>query len=47
LKAIHFTIEVINAEASLKEAQTNYYAALYDALVARIDLDKALGLLDK
>lgn len=40
-------IEVINAEASLKEAQTNYYAALYDALVARIDLDKALGLLDK
>ncbi len=40
-------IEVINAEASLKEAQTNYYAALYDALVAKVDLDKATGDLYK
>jgi outer membrane protein TolC len=36
-------LEVINAETSLKEAQTNYYNALYDALVAKVDLDKALG----
>ncbi len=40
-------IEVINAEASLKEAQTNYYAALYDALIAKVDLDKATGNLYK
>ena len=38
-------LEVLNAETSLKEAQTNYYAALYDALVARVDLDKASGIL--
>lgn len=38
-------IEVINAEASLKEAQTNYFAALYDVIIAKVDLDKALGKL--
>ncbi len=36
-------IEVINAESSMKEAQTNYYAALYDLLIAKVDLQKALG----
>jgi len=36
-------LEVVNAEASLKEAQTNYLAALYDALSAKVDLDKAMG----
>jgi outer membrane protein TolC len=38
-------IEVINAEASYKEAQTNYYSALYDAIVAKVDYDKATGKL--
>jgi outer membrane protein TolC len=38
-------IEVINAEASFREAQTNYYNALYNALVAKVDLDKAAGRL--
>jgi outer membrane protein TolC len=38
-------IEVINAEGSLREAQTNYYAALYDALIAKVDQDKATGKL--
>lgn len=38
-------IEVVEAESSLKEAQTNYYNALYDALVAKVDLDKAYGKL--
>jgi outer membrane protein len=37
------SIEVLNAETSLKEAQTNYYAALYDALISKVDLDKARG----
>jgi outer membrane protein TolC len=36
-------IEVVDAENSLKQAQTNYYSALYDALVAKVDLDKAYG----
>jgi outer membrane protein len=38
-------IEVIDAESSLKEAQINYYNALYDALIAKVDLDKAYGKL--
>ncbi|AMJ67315.1 TolC family protein [Hymenobacter sp. PAMC 26628] len=36
-------IEVITAETSLREAQTNYYAAIYDVLVAKVDRDKATG----
>ena len=36
-------LEVITAETSLRESQTNYYAALYDVLVAKVDRDKATG----
>ena len=36
-------IEVISAESSLKEAQTNYFAALYDLMIAKVDLSKARG----
>jgi len=36
-------IEVITAETELREAQTNYYAAIYDVLVAKVDRDKATG----
>ncbi len=39
-------LEVISAEASLKESQTNYFAALYDVLLAKVDLDKAKGKLN-
>jgi len=39
-------IEVIDAESSLKEAQINYYDALYNALVAKVDLEKAYGKLN-
>jgi outer membrane protein len=38
-------LEVIEAEAALKEAQINYYTALYDALIAKVDLDQAYGKL--
>lgn len=38
-------IEVIDAEDSLRQAQTNYYNALFDAMVAKTDLDKAFGKL--
>jgi outer membrane protein TolC len=40
-------IEIITAETSLVEAQTNYYNAVYDMLVARIDYAKATGTLVK
>ena len=39
--------EIINAETSLKEAQTNYYNAVYDMLVYKIDYQKAIGTLVK
>jgi outer membrane protein TolC len=38
-------LEVLDADASFKEAQTNYYAALYDALISSVDLEKAYGKL--
>ena len=36
-------MEMITAETALKEAQTNYYNALFDALISKIDFDKANG----
>ncbi|MBC8152797.1 MAG: TolC family protein [Bacteroidetes bacterium] len=38
-------IEVLNAETSLRESQTNYFAALYDFLITKVDQDKARGTL--
>ncbi|HLK97209.1 MAG TPA: TolC family protein, partial [Hymenobacter sp.] len=38
-------LEVITAETDLRQAQTNYYSSLYDALVAKVDFDKAAGIL--
>jgi outer membrane protein TolC len=38
-------LEVIDAETSLKESQVNFYNALYDALVAKVSLEKAYGKL--
>jgi outer membrane protein len=38
-------LEVVEADSSLKEAETNYFTALYDALIAKVDLEKALGIL--
>lgn len=36
-------IEIINAQTSLKESQTNYFNALYAAVIAKVDYDKAMG----
>ncbi len=38
-------LEVVSAESDLKEAQVNYYSALYDALISKVELDKATGSL--
>lgn len=40
------SIEVTDAESSLREAQVNYYNALYDAIISKIDLDKAYAKID-
>ncbi len=40
-------LEVITAETDLRSAQTNYYGAIYDVLVAKVDRDKATGELYK
>ena len=39
--------EVVQANTELKEAQTNYLNALYEATTAQIELKKALGILYK
>lgn len=38
-------IEIIQAETALKDAQTNYFNSLYEAVLAKIDFQKSLGLL--
>jgi outer membrane protein TolC len=38
-------LEVVDAESSLKEAQVNFYNALFEASIAKTDLDKAFGKL--
>ena len=38
-------LEVTNSQAELTTAQNNYYAALYDAIVARVDFLRATGKL--
>ena len=37
--------EIYNAQTELKVAQNNYYGALYDAIIAKIDYQKAVGKL--
>lgn len=38
-------LEITNAQTEMRLAQTNYYSALYDAIIARIDYLKAIGKL--
>ncbi len=38
--------EVVEADSDFKEAETNYYASFYDVLVSKVDLEKALGILE-
>jgi outer membrane protein len=37
--------EIYNAQAELKVSQNNYYSALYDAIIAKVDYLKAVGKL--
>lgn len=47
LSGVGSNMEIVIAETSLKEAQTNYLNALYDMVVAKIDYQKATGGLTK
>ena len=38
-------LEITNSQAELTAAQNNYYAALYDAIVAKVDFLRATGKL--
>ena len=40
------SFELVDAETALTDAQTNYYNALYNALIAKIDYLKAIGELE-
>jgi len=44
-QGIGSNIEVIDAEDALRQAQTNYYSALYDVMIAKVDLEKSYGKL--
>lgn len=45
-EGIGSNLELINAEDDYKEAEVNYLGALYQAIIAKIDLDKSLGKLN-
>jgi len=47
LQGVGSNLEVVNAESDLKQAQNNYFSALYDVLISKVDLDKAQGNLIK
>lgn len=38
-------LEVVEADAALIQAEINYLGAIYDGLIAKVNLEKALGLL--
>ena len=38
-------LDIIDAENQFKTAETNYFNALYNAIIAKIDLDKSMGKL--
>ena len=40
-------LEVVNAEADLQQAQTSYFNAVYEMLIAKIDYQKATGTILK
>ena len=40
-------VEMIDAQAALTTARANYYQAIYTHMVAKLDLQKAMGTLTK
>jgi len=44
-EGINTQVEVVDAQAALTTAKANYYQAIYSHLVAKLDLQKAMGML--
>ena len=44
-EGIGSNLEVVDADTSFKDAQSNYFNALYNVLIAKVDMEKALGIL--
>ncbi len=44
-EGIGSNLEVINADADYKEAQTNFFVALYNALISKVEYKKSIGKL--
>ena len=44
-EGIGSNLEVVEADADFKESETNYFNALYDALIAKVEMERALGTL--
>ena len=42
-KGVGSSFELVEAETSSREAESNYYAALLSAAVAKVELDKSMG----
>ncbi len=38
-------LEVVEADAALVQAEINYLGALYDGLISKVEVERALGLL--
>jgi outer membrane protein TolC len=36
-------LEIVEADAAYRQAENNYYNALYEAIISKIELDKASG----
>ena len=45
LEGVGSNLEVTSSETDLKTSQTNYYAALYQLLVAKVDYERVSGLI--
>jgi outer membrane protein TolC len=44
-EGIGSNLEVVEAETDLRTAEVNYYTAMYDALIAKVDRQVAMGIL--
>jgi len=44
-EGIGSNLEVVDADSSFKDAQSNYFNSLYDVLIAKVDMEIALGIL--
>jgi outer membrane protein len=44
-RGVGTNLDIVSAESALKEAQINYYNALFEAIIAKIEYDKATGKL--